>query len=80
MLGIFKMPKVIKSFTQSLGDSLCIADMIQWQKIPGHGETASYFCLNTDCDGEEQREERQEARTDRFFQVTQGFQNLKIWG
>lgn len=24
---------------------MCIADMIQWQKIPGHGKTTS--CLST---------------------------------
>lgn len=58
---------------------LCIADMIQWQRIPGHVKTVSHLCLSMDCDGEERGQQRLEGRTNSVLQGKAGLEYLATW-
>lgn len=59
---------------------LCIADMIQWQRIPGHVKTASHLCLSMDYDGEERGQQRLEGMTNSVLQGNAGLEYLATWG
>lgn len=54
--ALFKYPRSSRHLDRAwVIVCLCIADVIQWQKIPGHGKRMPFLCLSTDCEEEEQR-------------------------